>query len=143
MTVIAKNDVSSSVWGSVVDRVQAHIRRIGAHPAATVVLVPYAQLMAEAQREWARCLPDGFAPRFETTRNWASRIAPFVPEGDDLSHDMGRDTLTARALLDQAGLTEQRDVLATPLLEAAAQLASVVCAVPPSIVKPGPWERAN
>lgn len=132
MTVIAKNDVSSSVWGSVVDRVQAHIRRIGAHPAAIVVLVPYAQLMAEAQREWARCLPDGFAPRFETTRNWASRIAPFVPEGDDLSHDMGRDALTARALLDQAGLTEQRDVLATPLLEAAAQLASVVCAVPPS-----------
>ncbi|GKT14366.1 PD-(D/E)XK nuclease family protein [Acidovorax sp. SUPP2522] len=131
MTVIAKNDAPGSVWGPVLDRVQAHIRRTGAHPAATVVLVPYAQLMAEAQREWARRVPDGFAPRFETTRNWASRIAPFVPEGDDLSHDMGRDTLTARALLDRVGLTEQRDVLAAPLLEAAAQLASVVCAVPP------------
>ncbi|MDA8443697.1 PD-(D/E)XK nuclease family protein [Paracidovorax valerianellae] len=131
MTVIAKNDAPGSVWGPVLSQVQAHIQRIGAHPATVVVLVPYAQLMAEAQREWARRVPDGFAPRFETTRNWATRIAPFVPEGDDLSHDMARDTLTARALLDRAGLAEQRDVLATPLLEAAAQLSSVVCAVPP------------
>ena len=54
-------------------------------------------------------------PRFETTRNWAHQLAVFVPEGQDLAGDVARDTLTARTLLDQAGLSAQRDVLATPL----------------------------
>ena len=71
MTVIAKNDANAAcapLWTHALDAVQAHIQATGAHPARTVVLVPYAQLMAEAQRQWARRVPDGFAPRFETTR---------------------------------------------------------------------------
>ena len=44
-----------------------------AHPARTVVLVPYAQLMPVARRHWAAAVPDGFAPRFETTMNWAGK----------------------------------------------------------------------
>ncbi len=103
-----------------------------AHPARTVVLVPYAQLMPWAQRFWALHHADGFAPRFETTRNWARQLAAFVPQGDDLAGDVARDTLTARALLDRAGLTAQRDMLAAPLQEAATQLAGVVAAVAPS-----------
>ena len=106
------------------------MQALGAHPARTVVLLPYAQLMPWAQRYWALHQAEGFAPRFETTRNWARQLAAFVPQGDDLAGDVARDTLTARALLDRAGLAAQRDVLAAPLQKAAAQLAHVVAAVP-------------
>jgi len=135
MTVIAKSDQPGAprpLWERVLARVAGHLQRRGAHPARTVVLVPYAQLMPWAQRHWALLHGDGFAPRFETTRNWARQLAVFVPQGDDLAGDVARDTLTARALLDRAGLSGQRDMLATPLQEAAAQLAPVVMAVPPS-----------
>ena len=134
MTVIAKSDHCAGVlglWHSTLGLVAAQIQRLGAHPARAVVLVPYAQLMPWAQQYWGLLHPDGFAPRFETTRNWARQLGAFVPQGDDLAGDIGRDTLTARALLDRAGLSAQRDMLAAPLQEAAAQLASVVASVPP------------
>ena len=130
MTVIAKSDQCAALWQRVLAQVQAHMQALGAHPARTVVLLPYAQLMPWAQRYWALHQAEGFAPRFETTRNWARQLAAFVPQGDDLAGDVARDTLTARALLDRAGLAAQRDVLAAPLQKAAAQLAPVVAAVP-------------
>ena len=132
MTVIAKTDRCTLLWQRVLAQVDLHIRHCGAHPARTVVLVPYAQLMPLAQRHWGLAHPDGFAPRFETTRNWARQLAAFVPQGDDLAGDVARDTLTARVLLDRAGLAAHRDVLAAPLQEAAAQLAPAVAAVPPA-----------
>ncbi|CAN7642188.1 PD-(D/E)XK nuclease family protein [Acidovorax sp. LjRoot117] len=132
MTVIAKTDQCTLLWRRVLAQVALHIEQCAAHPARTVVLVPYAQLMPWAHRYWGMAHPDGFAPRFETTRNWARQLAAFVPQGDDLAGDVARDTLTARLLLDKAGLSAQRDVLATPLQEAAAQLAPAVAAVPPS-----------
>lgn len=132
MTVIAKNDHVARAWQAVFQRVRDHIAARGAHAARTVVLVPYAQLMAEGRRQWAQQFPDGFMPRFETTRNWAHQLGAPEPSGDDLAHDVARDAVTARAWLDQAGLSEQREVLATPLLEMAAQLAAVAAAVPPA-----------
>ena len=132
MTVIAKSDQCAALWQRVLAQVAGHAQRLGGHPARTVVLVPYAQLMPWAQRYRALHHGDGFAPRFETTRNWARQLAAFVPQGDDLAGDVARDTLTARALLDRAGLAAQRDVLATPLQEAASQLAAVVAAIPPA-----------
>ncbi|MBU1817071.1 MAG: PD-(D/E)XK nuclease family protein [Gammaproteobacteria bacterium] len=131
MTVIAKSDQCAALWRRVLAQVEVHMQGLGAHPARTVVLVPYAQLMPWAQRYWASHHTDGFVPRFETTRNWARQLAAFVPLGDDLAGDVARDTLTARALLDRAGLAAQRDVLAVPLQEAAAQLAVAAAAVPP------------
>ncbi len=131
MTVIAKSDQCDALWGAVLARVEAQMQLLDAHPARTVVLVPYAQLMPLAQRYWGERHPDGFAPRFETTRNWARQLSVFVPAGNDLAGDVARDTLAARALLDQSGLAAQRDVLATPLQEGAAQLAAAVAAVPP------------
>lgn len=131
MTVIAKSDQCAALWQRVFAQVVAHLRGVGAHAARTVVLVPYAQLMPWAQRYWSLHQPDGFAPRFETTRNWAGQLAAFLPQGDDLAGDIARDTLTARALLDRAGLSAQRDVLSVPLQEAASQLATAVAAVPP------------
>ena len=132
MTVIAKSDQCAALWLRVLAQVQAHLHGLAAHPARTVVLVPYAQLMPWAQRYWALHHADGFAPRFETTRNWARQLAAFVPQGDDLAGDVARDTLTARTLLDRAGLAAQRDVLAVPLQEAATQLAAAVAAVAPA-----------
>ncbi|MFT4242765.1 MAG: PD-(D/E)XK nuclease family protein [Acidovorax sp.] len=132
MTVIAKSDECALLWQGVLAQAAAHMRRCGAHPGRTVVLVPYAQLMPWAQRCWTDHQGDGFAPRFQTTRSWARQLAPFSPQGDDLAGDLARDTLTARALLDRAGLAAQRDVLAAPLQEAAGQLAAVVAAVPPA-----------
>ena len=131
MTVIAKNHQCAALWQRALHQVTAHIQQLHAHPARTVVLVPYAQLMPWAQRYWDLHCSDGFAPRFETTRNWAQQLAAFVPQGADLAGDVARDTLTARALLDSAGLVAQCDVLATPLQEAATQLAPVVAAMAP------------
>ena len=134
MTVIAKNDSNTQqrLWQPAVQAVRAHLAACGAHPARCVVLLPYAQLMGEAQRQWAQRVPDGFAPRFETTRNWAQRLATFVPQGMDYAQDQARDQFTAAALLERAGLREQRQMLTAPLLDAAGQLAPVAAAVPPA-----------
>jgi ATP-dependent helicase/nuclease subunit B len=103
----------------------------GAHAARTVVLLPYAQLMPLARRAWAEQVPTGFTPRFETSMNW-SAAAGFAPAGDDLAFDMARDLLTARALLERAGLASRADMLAGRLVEAAWQLAVHAAAVTPS-----------
>jgi ATP-dependent helicase/nuclease subunit B len=132
MTGIAKSDQCAALWQRVLAQVEGHMQALAAHPARTVVLVPYAQLMPWAQRYWALHHGDGFAPRFETTRNWARQLSAFEPQGDDLAGDVARDTLTARTLLDRAGLAAQRDVLAVPLQEAAAQLAVAVVAIAPA-----------
>jgi ATP-dependent helicase/nuclease subunit B len=108
---------------------QAAIVTRGAHPARTVVLLPYAQLMPLARRFWTLAQPSGFAPRFETTMNWARR-QPWEPGELDLSFDIGRDLLTARDWLEQGGLRGQADVLAGSLVEAAWQAAAAARAVP-------------
>ena len=114
----------------------AVIEQRGAHPARTVVLLPYAQLMPLARKLWAQEWPNGFAPRFETTMNWAG-AAGFAPAGDDLAFDMGRDLLTAHSLLQRAGLQQHADALAGRLVDAACQLAGVVASVLPS--QRGAW----
>lgn len=132
MTAIATNHHALLAWRRVMAQIAERMATHGAHPARTVVLLPYAQLMPLAARLWAQAHPDGFAPRFETTRNWARQLSPFAPSAHDLSFDVARDTLTARMLLDRAGLAAQRDLLASRLVEAAGQLASLAAAVPPA-----------
>ncbi len=130
MDAIAPNHRTSH-WPRLIAQLRGLIAQHAAHPARTVVLVPYAQLMPVAMRAWTAEVPDGFPPRFETTMNWAGKAA-FAPGDDDLSFDMGRDLLTARALLEKAGLGSRADLLAGRLVEAATQLAGVAAAVPPS-----------
>ncbi|WP_427912479.1 PD-(D/E)XK nuclease family protein [Ramlibacter sp. MMS24-I3-19] len=96
-----------------------------------VVLLPYAQLMPLARREWARLYPQGFAPRFETSMNWASRLG-HVSAPDDVSFDRGRDLLTARAWLERAGLGGRAALLAGTLVDATWQAAGCAAALPPS-----------
>ncbi|MBC5766606.1 PD-(D/E)XK nuclease family protein [Ramlibacter albus] len=101
-----------------------------AHAARTVVVLPFAQLIAVARREWSRVRPTGFAPRFETLRNWAGAGA-FEPGELDFAFDRGRDLLTARSLLGSAGLEARAEALAPMLVDTAQQLAGLAAAVLP------------
>lgn len=109
------------------------IRQAGA--GRTVVLVPYAQLMHAGRRAWARVHPSGFSPRFESTRNWAASLQPFLPGPTDLSMDTARDSLVAAAFVDRvaAGRLDAslRSVMVARLVEAARQLAPLAAAVHP------------
>lgn len=115
-------------------RIGAAMAARGAHAARTVVLLPYAQLMPVASRLWLQARPDGFAPRFETTQSWSRSLAGAEAAGGatDLAYDMALDVLTARSLLEQAGLAAQADLLAPRLVEAAQQLGPLAAAVPPA-----------
>ena len=107
----------------------------GVEPGSAVVLVPYAQLMDVGRRAWSTHQPDGFAPRFESSRNWAASLQPFLPGATDLSMDMARDSLVASAFIDRVAPAradaELRAVMVTRLVEAARQLAPLAAAVPP------------
>lgn len=130
MDAIAQDHDGQGVLAGLLARLAALMAQRGAHAARTVVLVPYAQLMPLARRLWSRHAPDGFAPRFETTMNWASR-GGFAPGPHDLSFDRGLDLLTSRHWLERAGLGRHAAVLAARLVEAAWQLATPAAAVPP------------
>ncbi len=116
----------------VIALIQQALRQAQAHPARTVVLLPFAQLMPLARALWAQAVPDGFAPRFETTLNWTRSLGGWAPQGDDITHDVAHDLLTAQALLERAGLGAQREALAGSLMQIAHQLAGLVAAVRPA-----------
>ena len=109
------------------------------HPARTVVLLPYAQLMPEAHSAWSRTAAASaaseqahFLPRFETTMNWTRSLGGFAPGVDDLRLEVGRDLLTAASLLIRAGLGAFQHLLSQRLTEAAWSLARVAAAVAPT-----------
>jgi ATP-dependent helicase/nuclease subunit B len=108
----------------------------GVEASRTVVMVPYAQLMEAGRRAWAMAHPSGFAPRFESSRNWASTLQPFAPGPRELGVDMARDSLVAAALIDRVaparGDAGLRAVMVSRLVESARQLAPLAAAVPPA-----------
>lgn len=143
-------------WPAVVRSIEAALAVDGGTPDRWLVLLPYAQLIDPARRAWAAAHPTGFAPRFETTRNWAAGLAPWWPAPTDLSGDMARDSLVAEALVERMakGLRDPalRAELVSRLIDAARQLAPLAAAVPPgqraawseqqrAALMPGPqWE---
>ncbi len=133
-----------ALWCDPADGVVARIARAiaerGVHAARTVVLVPYAQLMGVAHAMWSRCGPAGFAPRFETTHNWARSIEGFLPTGYDIAFDMARDLVTAQGLLSQAGFAAERFALAGRVVELAYQLAPLAAAQTPE-ARGGEWAQ--
>lgn len=132
----ASPSAAALCWADLMDRIEARQRTRGLHPDRMLVLLPYAQLMDPARRAWARSRPSGFAPRFETTRNWASALAPFLPGATDLSGDTARDSLIAASLLERvAGNALDgplRATLVARLVDAARQLAPQAAARPPA-----------
>lgn len=124
-----------SDWTSLIETLSGTLAVRGIEARSAVVLVPYAQLMDTGRRAWSTHHADGFAPRFESSRNWAASLQPFVPGPTDLSMDMARDSLVAAAFIDRVAPAradaELRAVMATRLVEAARQLAPLAAAVPP------------
>ncbi len=122
-------------WAHGLSQVREHMTRQGWHASRVVVLVPYAQMMDAGRKAWAQHTPTGFTPRFESTRNWATSLQPFVPGSTDWSGDMARDSLIAASLLDRvAGRALDADLRATlvgRLVEATRQLSLLAAARPP------------
>jgi ATP-dependent helicase/nuclease subunit B len=108
---LAQDHTATLLWtdphSGVLARITVAMQARNAHPARTLVLLPYAQLLGQTRQLWARQRPEGFSPRFETTRSWCETLATFSPSSHDLRFDAGLDGLTARALLRQAGLAAQ------------------------------------
>ncbi|MDP2018859.1 PD-(D/E)XK nuclease family protein [Hydrogenophaga sp.] len=125
----------ASDWSSLIETLSRALAERGVDAGSAVVLVPYAQLMDVGRRAWSNHQPDGFAPRFESSRNWAASLQPFMPGATDLSMDMARDSLVAAAFVDRVAPAradaELRAVMVMRLVEAARQLAPLAAAVPP------------
>ncbi len=113
-------------------RIYSRLQMLNAHPARTVVVLPFAQLRPLAPRYWGQQFPDGFAPRFETTTSWASALETASPLADDVRLDVAFDTLAAAEWLARAGLSAQADVLQPLLVEAVHQIAPIAAALPPA-----------
>ncbi|MES2786167.1 MAG: PD-(D/E)XK nuclease family protein [Pseudomonadota bacterium] len=131
MDAIAVTHPATSAMRLLMGRVRDLMAARHAHPAHTVVLMPYVHVLSHARTAWAQEAGDGFAPRFETTRSWCGAMS-FEPHADSIAMDMGRDLLTARAWIERAGLRQHADLLAGRLVEAAWQISPAAAAVPPS-----------
>ena len=124
-------------WPSAMAQLADALGETRVHPSRVVVLVPFAQLMAEAKDAWAAFCrqqgqPSAFVPRFETTSNWAGSAQGFAFGPQDLRLDAAHDGLTATNLLAQAGLGAQQHALQGRLVEAAWSLAKLAAAQSPS-----------
>ncbi len=129
-------------WAQAMAQLAASIETHGAHPAQTVVLVPYAQLMQQARSAWASHTAvtgkaASFVPRFETTMNWASTFeagadGDFASAAEDIQMDTALDALTAAALLERAGLGAQQAALAGRLVESSWAIARLAAAQAPA-----------
>jgi ATP-dependent helicase/nuclease subunit B len=131
MDAIAETHHARRALAALMSRVHNLITSRVAHPARTVVLLPFAHLLQPARQAWGRLVPDGFAPRFETTQTWsAARWFDVAPH--DFSGDPARDLIAARAWLERAGLGGRAQLLAGRVADAAAQLRPVAEAIEPS-----------
>ena len=143
MTAIASPPASLGQidpWHTVMRRISSVLHTKGLHPSKAVVLVPYAQLITQAQGAWAAQKGDAkfctsFLPRFETTLNWAESLrAASARAAGDICQDAALDTLTAAHLLASAGLGTHSNALALQalLVESACSLARVAAAQNPT-----------
>ena len=136
MPELAKKHHAELAWDRVMNRLCIELERRRVHPTRVVVLLPFAQLMAEAMLAWQRRLASTptdahFAPRFETTSNWSRSLGAPASDPNDLRLDAARDVLTAAALLKRTGLGEYQELLTPKLMEAAWSLARVGASVLP------------
>lgn len=129
------SEVTAGAWSGLLEAGAGWMMARGVTPSRVVILVPYAQMMEAGRRAWALRGEASLAPRFESTRNWAALLQPFMPGPTDVSGDTARDSLVASNLLDRvvdraldAGF---RATLVTRLVACAHQLAPVAAAQAP------------
>lgn len=144
-TAIPPTPSRFSPWPDGLHAIEQAMQATGVQPQRTVVLVPFAQLMSAGRRAWSRAHASGFAPRFESTRNWAHSLQPFAPAATDLSGDMARDSLVGASLIEQVAPRHAdsalRSVMVTRLVEAARQLGPLAAAQPPELR--APWAASG
>jgi hypothetical protein len=123
MTEIVKTKsnphLQAASWQTLWAQVHGHMQRLQAHPARTVVLLPFFQLQAVARVSSRQHWPSGFTPRLETTKSWSQRISHFIPGELDISFDVGLDSLRASTWLQRAGLGAKQGMLASVLVDTA------------------------
>ena len=131
--------IADLCWAQAIGRIAALMARHGVHPAETVVLVPYIQLIEQARQAWAQFAGLSgaavFLPRFETTQTWGARergAHPIEPSADDLRMDKALDSLTAERLIARAQLGSQGAALAMRLVEQAWSLARMAASMGPN-----------
>ncbi len=105
-------DVSGNApWDAIVHRVQGWVLEQGVVLRDTVVLVPFAQLLAPGRRAFAGA--GGWMPRVETTRTLAASLGPPSRRGSgELGWGIAHDTLLAMQTLSRqswAGDWPRRD----------------------------------
>lgn len=120
-------------WDALLADVDARLRQLAAHPARSVVLLPYEQLIPLARRQWMQRFPGGFVPHFETTRTWGERLWSFAPGDTDVAANRARNLAVAASMLAGAGQGARRRLLAGPLAEMVEQLAQLAASVPPAL----------
>lgn len=130
MDAIAETHQAAPALKDLMSRLRELVASRGAHPARTVVLLPFMQLLPAARAAWVDAAAPGFLPRFETTSTWSA--GAFVPAAEDFTGDTARDLLAARSLIERAGLASHADLLAPRLVEAAGQLADMAAAIEPA-----------
>jgi ATP-dependent helicase/nuclease subunit B len=126
-------DTHAPAWQALWGQVAAHLQSLQAHPARSVVLLPFFQLQMVARATLSHSGQfSSFVPRLETTQSWSQRISHHVPGELDITFDAGLDSLRASALLQRAGLGAKQGMLSGVLVDTARQLGAVVAAVPPA-----------
>src|SRR5437868_14273556 len=98
MDAIAETHHATLAMRALMSQVRECLARHAAHPARTVVLLPFIHLLQAAREAWAREVPTGFAPRFETTKTWSGLLS-FEPDDGGVTGDVARDLLSAHMLL--------------------------------------------
>ncbi len=136
MTAIAPSNEHAVLWAQLWQVARQAMHKAQAHPARTVLLLPFFQLQVLARQTWGSSSGAGqnshFLPRIETTKSWQQRLANFEPQEIDMSFDAGLDSLRARQWIAQAGLAEHSRVLTPMLVEAAQQLGGLAACVLPA-----------
>ena len=132
-------NLNTAYWQNLCTEVRDGCQQNAVHLSRCVVLLPFAQLMPLARRNWAEVYPSGFVPQFQTTSNWANQLRPFASDVNDISFEMAQDVLKAADLLKTAKLdvftgldATRQDLITTRLVEAAQQLAVSAAAIHPT-----------
>ncbi len=120
------------LWIHLCAKVQLAMDNCRAHPARTVVLLPFYQLQTTARQAGMTQWSAGFTPRWETTKSWSQRVGCFVHSTGDVRFDMAYDSLQAADFLARAGLGNKQSMLLPALVAAAQQLGTAVAAIAPN-----------
>jgi ATP-dependent helicase/nuclease subunit B len=136
-------------WGGIAARIAVWADAQGISLRDAVVLLPFAQLLPEARRAFARA--GGWMPRIETTHTLAVSLGPPTPIDDQqIAFDKTIDSLNARALLRSQAFgadIARRDArsfeqAAAALVTTAHELARATFALPPA-ERAAHWTKAR